>query len=80
MSVVGGEERFLLTQDSLQRPDGLLLHLTSRERLSTHFNGYAGLWTDAVMRAIQEQILQVIQKRCEGVRGAETAPISAVGR
>ncbi|HVZ84143.1 MAG TPA: hypothetical protein VG893_10760 [Terracidiphilus sp.] len=47
------------------RADGVLLHLESRERLSTHFNSYAGLWTDAVMRAIQEQILQVIKKRCE---------------
>ncbi len=48
-----------------QRPDGILLHLSSRERLSTHFNAYAGQWTDAVMRAIQEQILAVIQRRCE---------------
>jgi len=48
-----------------QRPEGVLLHLSSRERLSTHFNPYAGLWTDAVMRAIQKQILAVIQKRCE---------------
>jgi hypothetical protein len=48
-----------------QRPDGILLHLTSRERLSTHVNPYAGVWTDAVMRAIQEQILTVIRERCE---------------
>jgi hypothetical protein len=48
-----------------QRPDGVLLHLTSRERLSTHFNFYAGVWTDAVMRAIQNQILVVIRNRCE---------------
>jgi len=45
--------------------DGILLHLTSRERLSTHFNPYASLWTDAVMRAIQDQILAVIRNRCE---------------
>jgi len=48
-----------------QRPDGVLLHLSSRERLSTHFNPYAGQWTDAVMKAIQKQILAVIRKRCE---------------
>jgi hypothetical protein len=48
-----------------QRPDGVLLHLSSRERLSTHFNPYAGRWTDAVMKAIQEQILAVIRNRCE---------------
>jgi len=47
------------------RPDGTLLHLTSRERLSTHINPYAGVWTDAVMRAIQVQILEVIRARCE---------------
>lgn len=43
----------------------ILLHLRSRERLSTHFNAYAGLWTDAVMRDIQNSILQVIKLRCE---------------
>jgi len=47
------------------RTDGILLRLTSRERLSTHFNPYAAVWTDAVMRSIQSQILQVIRKRCE---------------
>jgi len=52
-----------------KRPDGVLLHLTSTERLSTHFNSYAGEWTDAVMRAIQEQILFVIRRRCESSAG-----------
>jgi hypothetical protein len=45
--------------------DVVILHLRSRERLSTHFNAYAGLWTDAVMRDIQNSILQVIKHRCE---------------
>jgi hypothetical protein len=45
--------------------DTVILHLRSRERLSTHFNAYAGLWTDAVMRDIQNSILQVIKHRCE---------------
>lgn len=48
-----------------QRPEGVLLHLSSQERVSTHFNPYAGIWTDSVMRAIQLQILHVIQSRCE---------------
>ena len=48
------------------RPGGVLLRLVSHERLSTHFNPYAGLWTDAVMRSIQSEILEVILKRCEG--------------
>lgn len=47
------------------RPDGILLRLISRERVSTHFNPYAGAWSDAVMRSIQKQILQVIRRRCE---------------
>jgi hypothetical protein len=47
-------------------PDGnTLLHLSSRERVSTHFNAYAGFWTDAVMRSIQSSILHVIQRRAE---------------
>ena len=46
-----------------------LLHLTSRERVSTHFNAYAGFWTDAVMHSIQSSILQVIKHRAED-RGA----------
>jgi len=52
------------------RPDGVLLHLASRERLSTHLNPYAGAWTDAVMRAIQEQILQVVRARAEAESAA----------
>jgi len=45
--------------------DAIRLHLRSRERLTTHFNAYAGLWTDAVMRDIQNSILRVIKQRCE---------------
>ncbi len=47
------------------RPGGVLLRLISQERVSTHFNPYAGLWSDRVMRSIQEQILEVIRRRCE---------------
>ena len=49
-------------------PDGdVLLHLVSHQRLSTDFNGYAGLWSDAVMQNLQTSILQVIQHRCEAL-------------
>jgi hypothetical protein len=52
-----------------ERPDGgIVLHLASQHRLSTTFNFYARLWTDAVMRDIQENILYVIRNRCEGKR------------
>lgn len=42
-----------------------LLRLTSHQRLSTTFNGYAGLWSDAIMQNLQTSILQVIQHRAE---------------
>jgi hypothetical protein len=47
------------------------LHLSSRQRLSTDFNWYAHLWTDAVMSDLQQRILRVIRHRCESaaVRG-----------
>jgi hypothetical protein len=45
--------------------NGVLLQLSSHERLSTHLNPYAAFWTDAVMRTIQNQILVVIKHRCE---------------
>jgi hypothetical protein len=41
------------------------LHLSSQHRLSTDFNWYARLWTDAVMSDLQWRILQVIKLRCE---------------
>jgi len=43
------------------------LHLSSQHRLSTDFNWYARLWTDAVMADIQNSILQVLKQRCEKV-------------
>ncbi|MDE1162731.1 MAG: hypothetical protein PW792_12395 [Acidobacteriaceae bacterium] len=43
----------------------VLLHLSSRERLSTDFNAYAALWSNAVMRDMQSNILHVIRNRCE---------------
>jgi hypothetical protein len=41
------------------------LHLTSWQRVSTDFNWYAHLWTDAVMSDLQKTILHVVQKRAE---------------
>ena len=39
--------------------------LTSHHRLSTRFNLYSGLWSDAIMRSIQSNILEVVADRCE---------------
>ncbi|MDO7875040.1 hypothetical protein Q5H93_09890 [Hymenobacter sp. ASUV-10] len=44
----------------------LVLH--SRQRLSTHLNWYAGLWTGWVMSEIQGRILTVLKARCEVAR------------
>lgn len=41
------------------------LHLLSRHRVSTDFNWYAHLWTDAVMRDLQKRILLVVKNRAE---------------
>lgn len=41
------------------------LHLISRHRVSTDFNWYAHLWTDAVMRDLQQRILDVVRNRAE---------------
>lgn len=41
------------------------LHLTSRHRLSTRFNAYAGWWSEWVMDQIQHSIMEVIRVRAE---------------
>ena len=37
------------------------LHLTSRHRLTTRFNAYAGWWSARIMNAIQGSILEVMR-------------------
>ncbi|HEX2206077.1 MAG TPA: hypothetical protein VHG93_00225 [Longimicrobium sp.] len=48
--------------------DEVELRLWSTHRLSTHFNAYASLWTDFVMRQIQGNILEVVRDRAEAVK------------
>jgi len=43
----------------------VLLHLTSRFKLSTNFNFYSGLWSKIIMSDIQKNILEIIKKRSE---------------
>lgn len=43
-----------------------VLHLTSTQRVSTHFNAYTGFFTRAIMHDLQRSILQVIRNRAEG--------------
>jgi hypothetical protein len=65
---VGGEYFDVLHGRFAIEPAGggsVRLRLSSRHRLSTRFNAYAGIWTDAVMRDIQRTICDVIRARCE---------------
>jgi hypothetical protein len=48
-----------------QRGQETVLHLSSDHRLSTRFNGYAGLWTDFIMRDTQAYILRIVARRAE---------------
>lgn len=50
---------------------GVILHLLSRHRIATHFNFYASLWTDAIMRDLQNGICRVIQRRSEREAGRQ---------
>jgi hypothetical protein len=43
----------------------VILHLWSNHRLTTRFNGYGGLWTDAVMHDLQNYILGIVKARSE---------------
>ncbi len=61
-------------------PGRVRLHLASRHRLSTHFNLYSGLWTDAILRETQAYILDVIRRRAEAAAGpAVRRPGAQVG-
>jgi hypothetical protein len=49
-------------------PGRVRLHLQSTHRLSTRFNAYSGLWTDFILRDVQDAILEVLKRRCEAGR------------
>ncbi|CAM2802912.1 hypothetical protein [Rariglobus hedericola] len=49
-------------------PDRVILHLSSDQRLSTRFNFYSHLWTEALMADLQNYILLIIKARCEKTR------------
>ena len=54
-------------------PGRTRLVLVSQQRLSTHLNWYAGLWTRYIMSEIQARILGVLKQRCEAVAPATVA-------
>jgi hypothetical protein len=43
----------------------VILHLSSTHRLTTRFNGYGGLWTDAILRDFQMYVLEIVKRRAE---------------
>lgn len=47
------------------------LHLSSQQRLSTDFNWYARIWSDATMSDLQSRILKVVKARCERETAAQ---------
>lgn len=56
-------------------PGGTRVVLSSDHRLSTHFNAYASLWTDFVMRDTQTYILAIVARRAEArARAAKPSP------
>jgi hypothetical protein len=65
---VGGRFFDLLDGEYILEPlsnGDVILHLDSRQRLSTDFNLYAAMWSDAVMHDVQNNILYVVRNRCE---------------
>jgi len=44
----------------------VILHLSSRHRLTTNFNVYGGLWTDWMLSDFQNYVLSIVKARCEG--------------
>jgi hypothetical protein len=47
----------------------VILHLSSTHRLTTHFNVYAGLWADFILRDFQQYVLRVVKARAEADAG-----------
>jgi hypothetical protein len=45
------------------------LHLVSHHRVSTDFNWYAHLWTEAVMNDLQHRILLAVKNQSETAQG-----------
>jgi hypothetical protein len=67
---VGGKYFDVLAATYVMEPLGngdVILHLSSTERVTTSLNFYSGLWTDLVMRDLQNYILEIIKQRAEAV-------------
>ena len=68
--IVGGRYFDVLTGTYWIEPvsgGDVILHLSSSQRLSTHFNFYSHHWTEWMMADLQNYILAIIKRRCEVV-------------
>ena len=45
----------------------VILRLHSQHRLTTHFNSYAGIWTDLMLGSLQSYVLRMIKTRAENL-------------
>jgi hypothetical protein len=52
----------------------VVLHLSSEQRLSTGFNFYSRLWTEALMSDLQTYILRIIKQRAENAAIVRKTP------
>jgi hypothetical protein len=43
----------------------VILHLESRQSITSGFNAYGGIWTELMMRSLQEYVLRAIKTRAE---------------
>jgi uncharacterized membrane protein len=43
----------------------VILHLRSQHRLTTHFNSYAGIWTEFMLGNLQSYVLRMVKARAE---------------
>jgi hypothetical protein len=67
-SEIGGRIFEILDASYTLEPVGegqILLHLSSRHRLTTNFNAYGGLWTDWMLSDFQNYVLSIVKARCE---------------
>lgn len=53
----------------------VVLHLDSRESITSSFSAYGGLWSDLVMRSLQNYVMKAIKKRAEGERSRSGIPL-----
>ncbi len=69
-SEIGGRIFEIMDATYVLEPVGdnqVMLHLSSRHRLTTNFNFYGGLWTDWMLRDFQDYVLGIVKARCEAV-------------